>query len=75
MNGEMAALAADFPAWHVWRGRNGAGRETDWHATLKGRAARRSAAAAGAPARLTAPDCPALRQLLGQRDKSMEPAA
>lgn len=68
MNGEMAALAADYGAWHIWRARNGAGRETDWNATLKGRTARLAAAAAGRPVRLAAGSAPALRQELGVRE-------
>jgi hypothetical protein len=75
MNGELAALAADYPAWHLWRGRNSTGRETDWNATLKGRTARRAATAAGMAVRLTAADSPALRQLLGHTEAVRECAA
>lgn len=30
---ELAALAADYPAWHIWRGRSSSGAEVGWHAT------------------------------------------
>jgi hypothetical protein len=59
---EMAALAADFPGWHVWRGRSGSGAETDWHAT-----ASRALRKAGTLGRLTATDAPGLRALLAQQ--------
>jgi hypothetical protein len=72
VNGE---LAADYPAWHLWRGRNSTGRETDWNATLKGRTARRAATAAGMTVRLTAADGSALRQLLEHTEVSRERAA
>jgi hypothetical protein len=60
---DMAALAADFPGWHVWRGRSGSGTETDWHAT-----ASRDLRKAGAQGRLSAASAPALRALLGQQE-------
>ena len=56
---DLAALAADFTGWHIWRGRSASGRETDWHAT--GRAARKAA-------RLAAADAEALRALLAQHE-------
>jgi hypothetical protein len=59
---DMATLAADFPGWHVWRGRSGTGALTDWHATAS-RALRR----AGTLGRLTAADARGLRALLGQQ--------
>jgi len=60
---EMAALAADFPGWHVWRGRSGSGAEAEWHAT-----ARRAVRKPGALGRLAAPTSPGLRALLGQQE-------
>jgi hypothetical protein len=64
---DMATLAADFPGWHVWRGRSGTGKETDWHAT-----ASRQLRRAGALGRLTAADARALRALLGQQEALRE---
>jgi hypothetical protein len=60
---DMAAIAADFPGWHVWRGRSGSGAQTDWHAT-----ARRPLRRTGTLGRLTAPDASGLRALLGQQE-------
>jgi hypothetical protein len=57
--GELAALAAEFPGWHIWRGRSASGRETDWNATSS---LRRN----GKRRRLSAPDAAALRALLAQ---------
>jgi hypothetical protein len=62
-NDDVAALAADFPGWHVWRGRSRSGAETDWHATA-GRRLRKT----GTLGRLTASDAPGLRALLGQQE-------
>jgi hypothetical protein len=59
MTDDLAALAAGFPAWHIWRGRSAAGRETDWHATHKRPGDRR---------RLTAPDAEGLRALLAWQE-------
>jgi hypothetical protein len=59
---DMAALAADFPGWHVWRGRSASGAETDWHATTS-----RQLRKAGALARLAAPSAQGLRALLDQQ--------
>lgn len=59
---ELAALAAEFTGWHVWRGRSASGRETDWHATgRRGRGERKAA-------RLAAADAEALRALLAQHE-------
>jgi hypothetical protein len=74
MHDEMT-LAAEFGAWHIWRGRSGSGKPTDWNATLKGRSARRAAVAAGRMTRLTAADAAALRALLGQQENLRERAA
>jgi hypothetical protein len=57
----MAALAAEFTAWHIWRGRSAGGRETDWHATGKRRGD-------GGRARLAALDAATLRALLAQHE-------
>lgn len=71
--GEMAALAADFPAWHIWRSRGSSGMETDWNATRKGR---KRGAGAGMLTRVTTPSAPSLRALLGQQEAlRQDPAA
>ena len=65
MTDDLAALAAEFTRWHIWRGRSAAGRETDWHATSKargdgkrGRLAAPDAAWASARPRRTWPSAP-----------------
>jgi hypothetical protein len=55
----LAALAADYSRWHIWRGRSASGTETDWHATSRRRVD-------GKCARLTAPGAEGLRALLAQ---------
>ncbi len=67
---DIAALAAEFRGWHVWRGRSGAGIETDWHAT-----ASRDLREAGAQGRLTAGSAPGLRALLRQQEALMRSVA
>jgi len=62
----LASLAAIFPGWHVWRGRDGRGAEKGWYATRR----RRLAAAelgAGLTARLNAEDAESLEGLLAQQ--------
>jgi hypothetical protein len=61
---ERAALAADFPGWHIWRSRSANLRETDWNATSKERAP----VPPGLPLRLTAPGPAALRSELAARE-------
>jgi hypothetical protein len=61
---DMAALAAEFPGWHIWRSRSLSGRETGWNATRQGRPAR----AAGAPGILAAGSAEVLRSLLVQQE-------
>jgi hypothetical protein len=34
---ELAGLAAEFPGWHVWRSRDGRGRDAGWNATRRRR--------------------------------------
>ena len=63
----MAALAAEFSGWHIWRGRSVSGAETDWHATGRRRVN-------GRRRRLTAPDAGGLRALLA-RDEAVEAVA
>lgn len=70
---DMAALAADFPGWHIWRTRGSSGAETDWNATRKGR---KRGAGAGMLTRVTAPSAPSLRAILGQQEAlRQDPAA
>jgi hypothetical protein len=58
---DLAAIAADFAGWHIWRGRSASGRETDWHATSKQRED-------GKRRRLAAADAVGLRALLAQEE-------
>ena len=60
-NDDLAALAAEFTGWHIWRGRSAAGRETDWHATSKRRED-------GNRRRLATADAAGLRALLAQEE-------
>jgi hypothetical protein len=62
----LADLAAEFPGWHVWRGRDGRGIEQGWFAT---RRRRLSAAdtAAGLAVTLSAGDAMALHSMLKQQ--------
>lgn len=64
---DMAAPAADFPGWHIWRTRAASGGETDWNATRRRRLSRDGAAAGKLP-RLTAASPTSLRALLGQQE-------
>jgi hypothetical protein len=64
VNGTLAALAADFPGWHMWRSRDRRGRDSDWNATRR-RAPR--PVAPGTARRLTAADADSLRGLLEQQ--------
>jgi hypothetical protein len=64
VSGTLAALAADFPGWHVWRSRDGRGRESDWNAT---RRRMRRPVQPGIVRRLTAADTDGLRGLLEQQ--------
>jgi hypothetical protein len=65
---DMAALAADFTAWHIWRSRGSSGTETGWNATRKGRRRGAVPGTAASPA--------SLRALLGQQEAlRQDPAA
>lgn len=62
----LADLAAAFPGWHIWRGRDGRGADKGWYATRH----RRLGATelhTGLAARLSADDPASLRGLLGQQ--------
>ena len=58
---DLAALAAQFTEWHIWRGRSYSGAAAEWHATGKFRKGRRLG-------RLTATDAEGLRSLLAQHE-------
>jgi hypothetical protein len=60
---DMAALAAEFPGWHIWRSRSASGAESGWRATRK-----RRRHARGNGARLAAPSPAALRALLAREE-------
>jgi len=55
----LAALAAQYAGWHIWRGRSASGAATGWHATGK---------RPGNPGRLSAPDAEGLAALLAQHE-------
>jgi hypothetical protein len=62
--GMLAGLAVRFPDWHIWRSRDGRGREADWNAT---RRMKLRAAPPGVITRVTALDADGLRGLLEQQ--------
>ena len=64
--GMLADLAAEFPGWHIWRGRDGRGADQGWFATRRRRPAAADAAA-GLVATLSADDAMSLRGLLAQQ--------
>ena len=62
----LADLAAGFPGWHIWRGRDGRGADKGWYATRQ----RRLSAGegdAGLAATLGADDAASLRGQLAQQ--------
>ena len=64
--GTLAELAAEFPGWHVWRGRDGRGADQEWFATGRRRVAA-AEAAAGLAAALSAGDAESLHGMLAQQ--------
>jgi hypothetical protein len=62
----LAGLAASFPGWHIWRGRDGRGAEKGWYATRRQRLTA-GVLGAGLTARLNADDAESLRGLLAQQ--------
>lgn len=62
----LADLAADFPGWHIWRGRDGRGSLKGWYAT-RHRRLRAAELSAGLAATLGAGDAEGLRALLAQQ--------
>jgi hypothetical protein len=63
---ELAGLAAEFPAWHVWRSRDSGGRDGDWNATRR-RKPGRGAVSAGVLGKVTSGNSAGLRGLLEQQ--------
>lgn len=70
----LAELAAEFPGWHVWRGRDGRGGDQGWFATRRRRVAA-AEAAAGLAATLSAGDAVSLHGMLAQQRVIEERAA
>jgi hypothetical protein len=62
----LASLAAEYPGWHVWRGRNGRGADEGWFATRRRRLPA-AGAAAGLVATLSAGDATSLEDMLEQQ--------
>lgn len=60
---DLAALAAEFTGWHIWRSRSASGAETGWRATRK-----KQRNARGGPGRLAAADAAGLRSLLAKEE-------
>jgi hypothetical protein len=63
----LTDLTADYPAWHIWRGRDGRGRDADWYATRRRRLTVRETAA-GLRTTLSAAVPDSLRGLLEQQE-------
>jgi len=62
----LTDLTAAYPAWHIWRGRDGRGRDADWHATRRRRPIP-AEAAAGMRLTLSAATAESLHGLLEQQ--------
>lgn len=62
----LAGLAAAFPGWHIWRGRDGRGADKGWYATRRQRLTAEELAA-GLTSRLGAEDAASLHGLLAQQ--------
>jgi hypothetical protein len=60
---DLAALAAEFPGWHIWRSRSARGAETGWRATRK-----KGRHAGGVGGRLASADVAGLRAVLAQEE-------
>jgi hypothetical protein len=70
----LADLAAEFPGWHIWRGRDCRGPDQGWLASRRRRVAA-AEAAAGLAATLRAGDAVSLRSMLAQQQAIEERAA
>ncbi len=62
----LADLAAAYPGWHIWRGRDSGDADKGWYATRRRRLATPELHA-GLAAKLSAGDPAALRSLLAQQ--------
>jgi hypothetical protein len=62
----LADLAATFPSWHIWRGRDGRGANKGWYATRRQRLTA-AELSAGLTPRLNAEDAASLNDLLVQQ--------
>jgi hypothetical protein len=62
----LADLAAEFPGWHIWRGRDGRGADQGWFATRRRRPTA-AEATAGLVVTLSAGDAMSLRGMLAQQ--------
>ncbi len=63
----LADLAAAYPGWHIWRGRDSRGADKGWYATRRRRLAVPEVQA-GLAAKLSADDPVSLRGLLAQQN-------
>ena len=62
----LADLAAGFPGWHMWRGRDGRGADKGWYSTRR-RKLTIAELAAGLVPTLAADDAASLGDLLAQQ--------
>jgi len=63
----LADLAAAYPGWHIWRGRDSRGADKGWYATRRRRLTAPELHAGSLAAKLSADDPAALRSLLAQQ--------
>ena len=63
----LADLAAAFPGWHIWRGRDGRGTDKGWYATRRRRRLTMQEHGAGLAATLNADDAVSLHDLRVQQ--------
>jgi hypothetical protein len=66
-----SGLAAAYPGWHIWRGRDGSGADKGWYATRRQHLTAR--AAPGLAETLGADDPASLRALLAQQQAIEKP--
>ena len=63
---ELAVLTADYPGWHIWRGKDGRGADKGWFATRRQRL-RTEGSATGIKNVLMADGAASLRGQLAQQ--------
>lgn len=63
----LAGLAAGFPGWHIWRGRDSRGTDKGWYATRLGQRLTAAEIDAGLAATVSADDAASLRDQLAQQ--------